>query len=52
MPSLCVVEHNTNIGSHLKGSVIIEVGIEVKDHAGFGLRDYRDTVVCCLLGFR
>jgi hypothetical protein len=24
---------------------------EVKDHAGFGLRHYRDTFVCCLLGF-
>jgi hypothetical protein len=26
-------------------------GIEVRDHAGFGLRHYRDIVVCCLLGF-
>ena len=25
-------------------------GIEVRDHAGFDLRPYRDIVVCCLLG--
>jgi deoxyhypusine synthase len=39
------------IGTPRKWRLIEEVGIEVKDHAGFGLRHYRDIVVCCLLGF-
>jgi hypothetical protein len=39
------------LGSYMKASLIVEVGIEGIGHAGLGLRHYWDTVVRCLLGF-
>jgi hypothetical protein len=37
-------------GWYMKSRLIVGVGIEGIGHAGFGLRHYWDTVVCCLLG--
>jgi hypothetical protein len=38
------------LGSYMKGSLIVEVGIEGMGHAGLSLRHYWDPVVRCLLG--